>query len=171
MASVEFFYEGSSLTVQCNKNDRMKYIFQQFINKANINPNSVAFLYNGTIINNKELTFNELSNSDDKYRNKMNIIVTNSSQSSSLKFEFGNFKGFDEQMKDYAKMSILLAFQEAPDDGAERCGIIAIKFEERYGGEWACVIYEVGSGNLFFRTSNYLAVKYREYKIVIFKTK
>ena len=75
MASVEFFYEGSSLTVQCNKNDRMKYIFQQFINKANINPNSVAFLYNGTIINNKELTFNELSNSDDKYRNKMNIIV------------------------------------------------------------------------------------------------
>ena len=32
-------------------------------------------MYNGIIIQNEELTFNEIANSEDKKRNKMNILV------------------------------------------------------------------------------------------------
>ena len=84
MASVEFNYEGKSIIIQCNNYDTLDKIIQQYITKSQVAPNSVSFLYNGDLITNKYLTFHQLSNSYDKSRNKMNVLVTNSISKSSL---------------------------------------------------------------------------------------
>ena len=57
MALVEFYYEGRNITIQCNKYDTMGKIFQQFASKAEVNQNSVSFLYDGKIISNKNFNF------------------------------------------------------------------------------------------------------------------
>ena len=61
MASVEFNYEGRNITIQCNYYDTLDKIIQQYLNKSQVDPNSVSFLYNGDLITNKNLTFNDLS--------------------------------------------------------------------------------------------------------------
>ena len=33
MSKVEFTYEGNNITIQCNKYDKMKHLFQQFLSK------------------------------------------------------------------------------------------------------------------------------------------
>ena len=38
MANVEFNYEGKDITIQCNKNDNMEKIFQQFSSKIGKKP-------------------------------------------------------------------------------------------------------------------------------------
>ena len=43
--------------------------------------------------------------------------LTNSSKNYSPQFLFTKINNADESMKDFAKMAILLAFQEYPDDG------------------------------------------------------
>ena len=169
MASVDFYYEGSNITVHCDKSERMEQIFQKFINKTNANPNSIIFLYNGTIISNAKLTFNQISNLDDKNRNKMNIIVTNSSKNYSPQFLFTKINNADESMKDFAKMAILLAFQEYPDDGYKRCQLITEKFNERYKGYWICSIKK--DGNTYGYFYSLIVIKYGDYKILIGQTK
>ena len=170
MASVDFFYQGNNIIVQCNNNDRMSLIFQRFIDKSGVNPNSVIYLYNGKTITNKELTFDQLSNSDDKFRCKMNIIVINSSEKSSSQFTFLDTFQIDESMQDFSKMAILLAFQECPDDGGKMCALIKSKFEERYGGKWLCCIYKDGYGNISFDCYAAISIKYLGYKISIIQT-
>ena len=44
----------------------METIFQNFISKTGVNPNSTVFLYNGTPVTNQNLTFDQLSNIVDK---------------------------------------------------------------------------------------------------------
>ena len=112
MASIEFNYEGRDITIQCNNYDTLDKIIQQYLNKSQVDPDSVSFLYNGDLITNKNLTFNDLSNSYDKSRNKMNVLVTNSLNKSPLDFKFEHSFGADESMKDYAKMAILFALQK-----------------------------------------------------------
>ena len=170
MASVDFYYEGSNITVHCHKNERMSQIFQRFITKSNINSNSVVYLYNGTAVSDKELTFNELSNPDDKIRNKMSIVVTNSPQSSPFQFQFLKLYEADESMKDFVKMSILLAYQEYPDNLPKRAELIKSKFEERYGGKWICIIFKDGYGAANGFYYNMIFLKYGDYKISIGKT-
>ena len=53
MATVEFNYEGRNIIIQCNKNDTMDKIIQQYLSKSQVDPNSVSFLYNGGLITNK----------------------------------------------------------------------------------------------------------------------
>ena len=82
----------------------MNQIFQKFTIKDNINPDSVIFLYNGITLSNKELTFNELANSDDRNRKKMNIIVIKSSQNTSSQIIFREtIRVNNESMKDLLK--------------------------------------------------------------------
>ena len=88
MASVEFNYEGRSIIIQCNNYDTIDKIIRKYLTKSQVDPNSVSFLYNGDLITNKSLTFDQLSNSYDKSRNKMNVLVTNSISKSSLEFKF-----------------------------------------------------------------------------------
>ena len=49
-------YSGSEIIIQSEKEDKMKDICNRFATKANININSLLFVYNGNKIN-YELTF------------------------------------------------------------------------------------------------------------------
>jgi len=84
MAQVNFTYNGRSFMVLCNKNDTMRNIFQKFAIKANINLNSIFFIYSGNYIVNQDLTFDHLSNNDDKIRNIMDILVIDYNKSYSM---------------------------------------------------------------------------------------
>ena len=169
MTSVEFFYEGKNIIIQCNKYDIMEKIIQQFIAKVGSQSNSLAFLYNGSTITNRNLTFDQLSNIDDKNRNKMSIIVSNSLTNSSNQFIFEICEGADESMKDYAKMTILLAMQEHPHDYPKMSKIIVLKFEEKYEGDWFCSFVKEG-GTTFHFYDYFLKIIYGDYKITIAKT-
>ena len=169
MANVEFNYEGKDIIIQCNKYDRMEKIFQQFMTKIGKKPDTLAFLYNGSAITNMNLTFDQLSNSDDKNRNKMNILVCNSSTNFSNQFIFQDCVGADESMKDYAKMAILLAMQEHPNDYNEMSKIILIKFEEKYEGDWCCSFAKEG-GACYHFYDYFLKILYGDYTIKIAKT-
>ena len=169
MANVEFYYEGKNIIIQCNKYDRMEKIIQQFMTKVGGKQNSLAFLYNGNTITNMNLTFDQLSNLDDKYRNKMNIIVSNSLTNSSSQFIFKICEGADESMKDYAKMAILFAMQEHPHDYPKISYIIASKFEEKYEGGWSCSFIKEG-GSTFRYCGYWLVILYEGFKISIAKT-
>ena len=170
MANVEFYFEGKNIIIQCNKYDRMEKIIQQFMTKVGGKQNSLAFLYNGNTITDMNLTFDQLSNLDDKYRNKMNIIVSNSLTNSSPQFIFLKSDGADESMKDYAKMAILFALQEHPNDYPEMCRIIAFKFDEKYGGYWSCSFFKEGGGSCFRYYDYFLKILYGNYTIYIAKT-
>ena len=74
MAQVEFNYKGNMTIIQTNKYEKMKYIFQKYIEKTKIDINSIYFIYSGNNIN-KELSFEEIINNEDKMKNKMNILV------------------------------------------------------------------------------------------------
>ena len=170
MSSVEFNYEGRSITIQCNNYDTMDKIIRQYLTKSQVDPNSVSFLYNGGLITNKSLTFNQLSNSYDRSRNKMNVLVTNSVSKSSLEFKFESSIGADESMKDYAKMAILFALQKYPDDNPKQCELIREKFENQYGGRWLCCKFKVGSGGISFHYNIYdICLIYGDYKFIISK--
>ena len=169
MANVEFYYEGKNVIIQCNKYDRMEKIIQQFMTKVGGKQNSLAFLYNGNTITNMNLTFDQLSNLDDKYRNKMNIIVSNSLTNSSSQFIFEICEGADESMKDYAKMAILLAMQESPHNYTKMSTIIGSKFEEKYEGNWLCIFFNEGGAHFHFYDYA-MKILYGDYKITIAKT-
>ena len=171
MASVEFNYEGRSITIQCKNNDTLDKIIRQYLTKSQVDQNSVSFLYNGGLITNKSLTFNQLSNSYDKSRNKMNVLVTNSISKSSLEFKFLRVEGADESMKDYAKMAILLALQEHPDDNIKQCKLISEKFGSLYGGLWNCIKYKDGFGGYWIGFNNYyIQILFGDYKFTILKS-
>jgi len=77
MNQVEFKYKGLSSIIQCNENEKIKNICQQFCNKAKIDKNNIFFSYDDKAGKefNEELTFNEMINSIDKNENKMIILV------------------------------------------------------------------------------------------------
>ena len=60
MAEIIFLYEGQNIKVQCNKNEKMKDIFNKFIMKTQIDNNSVYYLYKGNKIN-EELEIEKLN--------------------------------------------------------------------------------------------------------------
>ena len=72
MPEVEFIYKGGNINIHCNKNDIIKDICEQFINRAQIDKNLVNYIYNGDKIN-KELTFENIVN--DNNINKIKIFV------------------------------------------------------------------------------------------------
>jgi len=47
MNKVEFIYKGQPIFIACNLNEKMNDIFNKFIAKANIDKNSIYFLYKG----------------------------------------------------------------------------------------------------------------------------
>ena len=80
MTQIDFNYEGSIISYQCSSELTMKEIFNNFCRKISININSIYFLYNGKIINDK-LPLNKVINQVDIMRNKMNILVIPTNQS------------------------------------------------------------------------------------------
>ena len=72
---IEFSYNGVNIIMQCKANEKLKDIFKNFIFKVKAENKILIYMYNGNIIQNIELTFNEVANPEDKKRNKMNILV------------------------------------------------------------------------------------------------
>jgi len=77
MVEVEFNYNEKKTIIQCKLNDKIKNICQNYLNEINEDKSNIYFTYNENAGNNfnEELTFQEMMNSDDKKRNKMNILV------------------------------------------------------------------------------------------------
>lgn len=74
MAIAIFAFNGTVISIQCKKEDKLKDICQKFFSKMELNTNKVFFLYSGKLIN-LESTFKEQANLIDINRNIMNIIV------------------------------------------------------------------------------------------------
>ena len=170
MTEVEFYYKGQNIKIQCNQYEKMNEIFKKFSSKAGTNKDSFVFIYNGNIITNEELTFDELSNKEDKKRKKMNILVSKSIDSNFSQFVYEKCIIEDESMKDFAEMTILLALQKYPDDDVEKCLLIKEKFEEKYGGRWGASFIKNGDSVCHYYGA-FIKVKYAGYMIKILKTR
>ena len=77
---IEFTFDGAPIIVQCEENKKMKEIFKSLKLKAKAEGKRLIYLYNGKTIDNDELTFNEIANTGDKERNKMNVLVIESDE-------------------------------------------------------------------------------------------
>ena len=74
MYHIIFNYNEKEIKIQCKSNDIMKDIFQKYELKTNINNNNVFYLYNGLKVN-KELTLEEIINSNDNGSKQLNILL------------------------------------------------------------------------------------------------
>ena len=86
------------------------------------------------------------------------------------KFSVEYNDGANEKMIELAKMSILLAFEEYPNNDIEKCKLIASKFEERFKHRWGVSIIKKGE-SLFYYNKYYLKIKYKDYIIKIMRIK
>ena len=77
MAQIDFIYNGTKTTIYCQLEDKMKKICETFANKVQIDKTKIYFLYNGKAITEsfQEMTYEQMANSEDKMKNKMNILV------------------------------------------------------------------------------------------------
>ena len=69
MAEIVFIYDGKSIIIQCNINQKMKDICINLSNKINTDINSLTFLYGGRILN-LEKNYDEITK-----ENKIKILV------------------------------------------------------------------------------------------------
>jgi hypothetical protein len=69
MATTIYIYEGISTSIQCSKEQKMKYICEKYCNKINMNINSLLFLCQGNKLN-MENKFEEYTK-----ENKITILV------------------------------------------------------------------------------------------------
>ena len=84
MIHLEFIYSGVHTNIQCNIDDSIKEIFQDYTNKIEQNINNLYFLCGGKKIN-KELTFKDIAfPNDDKKIMILVYEINNISENSSL---------------------------------------------------------------------------------------
>ena len=75
MAEVEFIYNGTKTIIQCNLSEKIKDISKRFKDKINLTNKNINYTYNGNLVLNEELKFEEIVNNEDKIRKKMSFIV------------------------------------------------------------------------------------------------
>ncbi len=75
MALVEFAYNGDKTFIQCKIDETMEEIIKSFLSKTEIKYENVYFLYDGKMLTEENLSFNEIANELDKNRKQMNIVV------------------------------------------------------------------------------------------------
>ena len=77
MTQAEFQYNGVSTIIQCQENQKMSEICNNFISKSHLNENEINYFYDGKGGSkfNKNLTFKQMANAIDKKKKKMNILV------------------------------------------------------------------------------------------------
>ena len=75
---IEFIYDGVTNVIQCEKQKKLKDIYKIFKFKAKAEDKLLICMYNGITIENDELSFDEISNTEDKRRNKMSVLVIES---------------------------------------------------------------------------------------------
>ena len=73
--TVIFEYNGNQTKIPCITNEKLSIIFEKFTTKIQLDiSKNYYYLYGGNIIN-KELSFEEQANNEDKIRCQMNILV------------------------------------------------------------------------------------------------
>ena len=106
MNKVEFIYNNDKYFIQCNNEDKMKDIIDKYLIKIGKNKKNIYFLYNGQIIN-EELTFNKCSNSLDRSRNNMSLLVLEGQESNEgLKYLIKSNNIICPECNEYACISI-----------------------------------------------------------------
>jgi hypothetical protein len=75
MTEISFNYNGKKIIIQCQKNDKMKDIYNKFATKTGADVSSLYFVYGGDTNINDELTVDQIASSEDKLRNNMTILV------------------------------------------------------------------------------------------------
>ena len=75
MAEVEFIYNGTKTIIQCNLSEKIKDISKRFKDKINLTNKNINYTYNGNLVLNEELKFEDIVNNEDKIRKKMSFIV------------------------------------------------------------------------------------------------
>ena len=63
MTSIEFIYQGNTIKVQSDLNDKLKDIINKYLSKSSLDKNALFFLYYGNIID-EELKLSELIKED-----------------------------------------------------------------------------------------------------------
>ena len=76
---VNFIYKGSPITVQGKSEQTMDEMCRNFEGIFSINQNDVYYLYNGNVIN-RDNTFNDIVNINDRERGEMNVVVMKSNE-------------------------------------------------------------------------------------------
>ena len=71
-----FTFKGLDTLIQCQNGEKVNDAINRFIQKIDIDINSIYLIYGGSVVN-KELTINELIKSSDKNENKINLLVFN----------------------------------------------------------------------------------------------
>jgi len=105
---VLFIYNGKQTIIQCNANEKLNIICERFINELQLDKSKIYhYIYNGNIIN-KDLTFEEQANNEDKTECKMNIIVVD--EMNKIKNE--NIKESEEIICPECKENILIKIDE-----------------------------------------------------------
>ena len=74
MIEVEFIYNQTSTIIQCSTSDIIKDIYLKFTNKAQLDINSIYFLYSGQNIN-ENLSIQQITKEGDLNMKKMKILV------------------------------------------------------------------------------------------------
>ena len=72
---IELSYDGVNTIMQCKNDEKLKDIYKSFRFKSKSEEKPLFFMYNGITIQKDDLAFEEISNSEDKKRKKMNILV------------------------------------------------------------------------------------------------
>ena len=75
MAEVTFIYNGTTIVIHCNLDEKIKDICKRFKDKTNLGDKNINYTYNGNLVLNEELKFEEIANLEDKNRKKMSFIV------------------------------------------------------------------------------------------------
>ena len=92
MANVEFNYQGHIIFIQCNENDKLEKIIQNFCIKVQKSKEQLYFLYGGQIISNYSLNFIELASQIDKSRKIMSILVIDNYDNNESSIQNWNIK-------------------------------------------------------------------------------
>ena len=100
---ITFTYNGINMTIECTKDQKLKDIYSKFKNKVNAEDKLLYYMYNGSNIQNDELTFDEIANAEDKIRNKMNILVNESVQDANVEEIYDNLSENHYEDEDYSK--------------------------------------------------------------------
>jgi len=74
MVEVVFEFNGNSTIIQCQENQKLKEICDDFIFKSHLNENSINYIYRGLQLD-KNVTFNEIANHIDQTFKRMYINV------------------------------------------------------------------------------------------------
>ena len=144
MCTVEFIYKGYSTFIQCNYNDKMKDIFIKFATKAQLDINSIYFLYDGITIN-KELILEQIN----KGKDTIIILVNDINSSKTLKFNLNNY-------------NIIITFAQYFDIKAELGESLNKKI---YNGSFS--IEELKSKSKFFKMFDSIEDTYNDIKMLL----